>query len=182
MIRLLVRLPIVLLFLGPLSWLGVLWHAGDPAVLVGDVFSDLGYAYPEPGERGRIVGESAVLARRAAGLLGRLGAGPSPQIRAGLVVSAVHERILVRTIPLLLALGAAGVTGGLLLRERLRNAEGYASPTAAGLARALVGAGLFGLGLFGLTPIGVGIAWIYGPLLAVSLGGLIYAANLPLKV
>ena len=97
-----------------------------------------------------------------------------------------HERhgpvTLIRIVPLFFGLLAAGVTAGLIFRERMRNAEGYASPTAAGVARALVGAGLFWLGLFALTPLGVSSAWIYVAILSASFGGLIYAANLPLKI
>jgi hypothetical protein len=182
MIRVLLKLPIVLLFLVPLVWAGFFVWAGEPGSVVSGVMRDLANAYPESREREAIVEEAASLSSFLARVLRHAGTGASPTMRAGFVVSAVHSVTLFRALPLFLGLLAAGVTAGLILRERMRDAQGYASPTAAGIARALVGAGLFSLGLFGLTPIGVSFAWVYAATLAACLGSAIYSANLPLKL
>lgn len=182
MIRVLIRLPILLLFLVPLSWAGFFVWAGEPGSVVSGVLGSLANAYPESHEREAIVEEAANLSSSLARLLGRAGMGASPRMRAGFVVSAVHSVTLARVVPLFFGLLAAGVTAGLIFRERMRDAEGYASPTAAGLARALVGLGLFWLGLFALTPIGGSFASLYAAALALCLGGALYSANLPLKL
>lgn len=182
MIRLLLRLPIVLLLIAPLTWAGILVLGSDPTVAVTDGYSRLERAYPQGPERELIVRRASTI---GASLVGRIpGAGPasSARIRAGIVVSTMHSLTVATLFPFTFLLVAAGVTGGLIFRERMRNAEGYASPTAAGLGRAMVGLGLFWLGLFALTPLQVSFAWLYLALLSTSVGGSIYAANLPLKV
>lgn len=182
MIRLLLRLPIVLLLIAPLTWAGILVLGPDPTAFVTEGYSRLERAYPQGQERERIVrcasSIGTFLGRRIAGA----GTASTARIRAGLVVSIMHSLAVATLFPFASVIVAAGVTGGLIFRERMRNAEGYASPTAAGFGRAMVGTGLFWLGLFALTPLQASFAWLYMALLSTTVGGSIYAANLPLKV
>ncbi len=97
-------------------------------------------------------------------------------------MSALHSFILGRVLPLSLLLLGAGVGAGLVCRERMRDAEGYASPSAAGIARALVGAGALCQGLFALSPIGLSCSWLYVAGVTCSLGAALYTANLPLRL
>ena len=182
MIRLLLRLPIVLLLVAPLTWAGILVLGPDPFTAVTNGYSRLERAYPQGLARDQLVKNASSVALSLGRRIPVAGPSSTAQIRAGLLVSAMHALSVMKLLPLALLLAAAGVTGGLIFRERMRNAEGYASPTAAGLGRAMVGMGLFWLGLFALTPLQASLAWLYVALLSTSVGGAVFAANLPLKV
>ncbi len=112
------------------------------------------------------------------GILGRLHA-----IKPGLRTTALHARISWDLLPIVLHLSFAGALAGAVFRERLRTSDGsYASPTAAFLGRAAVtGSGLYLL-VFAVTPLPAPYASLYLAGVAMSIGGLLYAANLPLKL
>jgi hypothetical protein len=162
-------------------WAGFLLLAKDPMWILAEGQLDLERAYPEPALRAslvtRSVQASSWMARQIPG-----GGASSPLVRAAFAVSALHCFVLGRVLPLSLLLLAAGVGSGLVFRERMRDAEGYASPSAAGIARVLVGAGALYQGLFALSPIALSCSWLYVAGVTCSLGAALYAANLPLKL
>jgi len=182
LIRLLLRLPIVLLLVAPLTWVVILWGSDERTGSPEAEWVRLADAYPRTRQRETILRSSAAVAVRFRAILSGTGPISSERMRAALLVSLIHSHVLVRLLPLEACLLAAGVVVGLIFRERMRSAEGYASPTAAGLGRGLVGAGLIWCGLFALTPLPVSSEWLYGAILSTSIGGGIYAANLPLKL
>lgn len=182
MIGLLIRLPIVLALLVPLTWAAVLLVAGDEAPLLERTLSDLEAAYPSGVARERML-RTAI--RNASALLARtptLGGDRAPLVHAGLVVCGVHFGTVLGILPATLLLSLCGVSAGLVFRERIRMGAGYASPTAAGLGRGGVGAGILWLALFGLSPLPVSFAWLYLSAAALALGGTLFVANLPLKL
>jgi hypothetical protein len=174
--------PVFLVLLVTMIWAGFFLLVKDPAWILAESQLDLERAYPEPAERASLVrrsaGASSWLIRQIPGG----GGGSSPVIRAAFAVSALHSFILGRVLPLSLLLLTAGVGSGLILRERMRDAEGYASPSAAGIARVLVGAGTLTQGLYALSPIGLSSSWLYVAGVTCSLGAALYAANLPLRL
>jgi hypothetical protein len=182
MIRLLLKLPIVLLLGVPVTWVAVLLTVNEPARLPEAEVRRLTEAYPRSQVRERILRNSAAVASSLGRVVSGAGSSSSATIRGGLVVSAIHSRILTRLLPLEACLLAIGIVAGLILRERMRDAEGYASPTAAGLGRGLVGAGLFWCGLFAFTPLPMSSSWLYGAMLCTSIGGGVFMANVPLKI
>lgn len=60
--------------------------------------------------------------------------------------------------------------------------DAYASPTAAAVGRALMGAGLFWGLFFALSPVPVEYGWIYASAVLAGPGAILYAANLPLRL
>lgn len=182
MIRLLLRLPIALVPVLAVVWAAVLGMTQDPESIVSGGLGKLASAYPDPKAREDFLAEWGNLPPAWTRPLASLGGQTSALGRAGLLVSRLHAGALVRLVPVFLCLLAAGVASGLVFRERMRDAEGYASPTAAGVARALVGSGLFSLALFAASPIPVSYAWIPLAGVASAAGASLYAANLPLRL
>jgi len=181
-IKLLLKLPVALALVLVVLWAGLLGVAKDPGSMVSDALADLTRAFPESSERESFLGEWGVLPPGLLHLMPSLGGGGTPLARAGLLVARLHAGAVLRLLPLLLLFLAAGGVAGLASRERMRDGEGYASPTAAGVARLLSGAGIFWLGLFSLSPVPASYATIYLSGLVLCLGGALYAANLPLKL
>jgi hypothetical protein len=182
MIRLIIRLPLVLAIALPLAWAGTLFLTGDPDAIMVQGIAGLAQAYPEEEVRGRLVAEAIRAVSLYEPRLPRLGGDRSRQVHAGLLASAFHLEAVLRILPVTLILALAGVSAGLVFRERMRDLEGYASPTAAGLATGAVGAGALWMTLFALSPIPVSYGWLYLASAALSLGGSLYVANLPLKL
>lgn len=182
MIRLFFRLPIFLVLVLAIVWTAVLGIAKSPEGLVEGNLERLAQAYPNMVEREAFISEWGVLPSSALGQLSRIGGSASAFGRAGLLVTLLHLGGLVRLLPVFVLLVISGVASGLVFRERMRDAEGYASPTAAGLARTLVGLGIFLLGLFAGSPIPASYGWLYPAGIASGLGASLYAANLPLKL
>ncbi len=182
MIGLLIRLPLVLAILLPLTWAGVLLRAGDELPLLGGAVSGLELAYPPGAQREKLLAGAAHAPSAFPAGLASLGGDHSRLLRAGLVVGALHLGVVLRILPITFLLTMCGACAGLVFRERMRTASGYASPTAAGLGRGAVGAGILWLALFGLSPLPVSFAWVYLSPAALALGGTLYVANLPLKL
>ena len=182
MIQLLLRLPLVLAIVLPVAWALVLLGNGAELALLQGSLSHLREAYPSETHRERLIGG----ATQAASLLQEqtpgLGGKHSPLIRAGLAASMLHLEAARGILPITLLLALSGAAAGLVLRERIRIGAGYASPTAAGLGRGVVAAGILWLGLFALSPVPVSYAWVYLTPAALALGGTLYVANLPLKL
>jgi len=181
-IRLLLRLPVALVLVLSLVWAAVLGVSRDPESIVTRGLAQLTSAYPESKAREDFLREWGSLPGEWTRPLLSFGGQASALGRAGLLVSRFHLGALLRLAPVLLCLMAAGVMSGLVLRERMREAEGYASPTAAGIARALVGTGLFWLALFATSPIPASYAWLFLAGMGSAIGAALYAANLPLKL
>jgi hypothetical protein len=181
-IRLLIRLPVAVVLVLTVVWAAVLGMSRDPESIVAGGLGELASAYPEPAAREDFLGEWGSLPEEWTRPMLSLGGRASALGRAGLLVSRFHLGALLRLAPVLLCLLSAGVVSGLVLRERMREAEGYASPTAAGIARALVGSGLFWLALFATSPLPVSYAWLPLAGMASAIGAALYAANLPLKL
>ena len=182
MIGLLIRLPLVLAILLPLTWAGVLLDAGDERPLLGGAVSGLDGAYAPGVDREKLLPGAARAAARFPAGLASLGGDRSRLVHAGLVASVLHWGVVLRILPITILLTLCGACAGLVFRERMRIASGYASPTAAGLGRGAVGAGILWLALFGLSPLPVSFAWVYLSPAALALGGTLYVANLPLKL
>lgn len=182
MIGLLLKLPVALVLALTLMWAAVLGMSRDPESIVAGALEQLATAYPEKGAREEFLAEWGSLPPNWSRSVSSLGGQASTLGRAGLLVSRLHAGALLRQVPVFLCLLGAGVAAGLVLRERMRDAEGYASPTAAGIARALVGVGLFWMALFGASPVPASYAWLPLAGIATGIGGALYAANLPLKL
>ena len=182
MIRILLRLPILLVILVILTWVAVLGFSPSADAVLGGATRDLARSYPEAQTRARLGREAAALGAGLGPLVPDLGPGRSDLVRAGLLATALHSQMAIAVLPILLLLILGGGSAGLVLRERLRDAQGYASPTAAGLARAAIAGGLLWLGLYSLSPLPVSAATLYAASLAMTLGGILYAANLPLRL
>lgn len=182
MIRLLLRLPVALVLVLTVVWAAVLGLSRDPESVVAGGLDQLASAYPESKAREDFLREWGSLPGDWTRPMQSFGGQASALGRAGLLVSRFHLGALLRLAPVLLCLLSAGAVSGLVLRERMREAEGYASPTAAGIARALVGSGLFWLALFATSPIPASYAWLSFAGVASAIGAGLYAANLPLKL
>ncbi len=182
MIRLFLRLPLVLAIALPMAWAFTLGWARDSDAVLADGLERFRLAFPADARRTDVLDRAS---RGARGLLARmpdLGEGRSELMKAGVVTSALHLEATLRILPATALLVLAGVCAGLAFRERLRDHEGYASPTAAGLAQVAVGTGVFWLALFSASPIPASHAWLYVFSILTSLGGALYAANLPLRL
>ncbi len=182
MIGLLLKLPVALVLALTLMWAAVLGMSRDPESIVAGALERLASAYPDRGAREDFLAEWGSLPGSWSQPISSLGGQASTLGRAGFLVSRLHAGALLRLVPVFLCLLAAGVAAGLVFRERMRNAEGYASPTAAGIARGLVGAGLFWMALFGASPVPASYAWLPLAGIATGIGASLYAANLPLKL
>lgn len=182
MIRLLLKLPVVLILVLVIVWAGVLGLSRDADSMVSGGLEDLARAYPNGEERDVFLQAWGVLPPGLARLVRGLGGRASPLARAGLLVARLHAGAVVRLLPAFVFLLVSGVVAGLISRERMRDQEGYASPTAAGVAHILAGSGIFWLGLFSLSPLPVSYASIYLAGMVLGLGGSLYSANLPLRL
>jgi len=165
-----------------LSWGLVLALADAPDAVLAPAVVDLARAYPDPGRREGLLGEAARWTVSISRLVALDREGMAGLVRAGLVVTALHGEVAGRLIPMALVLAGAGIGAGLACRERLRDGPGYASPTASGLAVVSIVGGLFWEALYSLSPIPASSGWLYASAAAVSLGGMLYVANLPLRL
>lgn len=182
MIRLLLRLPVALILVLTVVWAGVLGLSRNPESMVADGLGRLASAFPDQKTREEFLSVWGTLPAGWSRPLASLGGQASSLGRAGLLESRLHLGAVLRLAPVFLSLLAAGVASGLVCRERMREAVGYASPTAAGIARALVGSGLFWVALFATSPIPVSYALLHLAGIASAAGASLYAANLPLKL
>lgn len=182
MIRLLVRLPLGLAVLLSVLWAATLLGRVDTRELLTGGLSDLEEALPEKGGREAVVEEARRLTGGAATLLSRVGVEASPVLRSTLFVSGLHLGATLRVLPFLGLLLAVGALAGVVLRERLRDGSGYASPTVGYLARGLVALALTWLVLFALSPVRAPYGSLYAATMSSCIGSLLYAANLPLKL
>ena len=180
--RLLVRLPLVLVIVLGLSWAGVLMLGGGPEAMLARSVRDLGRAFPGDPVRQLLLERARQDAQSLLPSIPDLGGDKSRLVQSGLIASGLHLDSTLRVLPVTGLLVLAGLCAGLVWRERMRYAQGYASPTATGLARASAGAGIFWMALFALSPIPVSHASLYLASGALSLGGMLYVANLPLKL
>lgn len=182
MIRLLLHLPIALAMGLSLAWAGVLLFSESPDALLTRALFDLNRAYPDPEGRAIFLAEATRLGHSVSGFVPLGGEGRAELVRAGLTATALHWQGARRIWPIAVGLAAAGLCAGLVSRERLRGGHGYASPTAAGLARLAVCGGLLWAALFSLSPVPSPYASLYLSALVIALGGGVFAANLPLRL
>lgn len=183
MIVSLLRLPCLAAFATLGGW--ILWLAANanepfPPELEERAFAGL-YANPEVMLARRGWAERASLRLRTLlplGVVARLHA-----LEPGLRTTALHAHVCWDLLPIAAHLAFAGVLAGAVLRERLRSSNGsYASPTACFLGRAAVSGGGLYLLVFAFTPLPAPYGTLYLAILAISVGGFLYAGNLPLKL
>jgi hypothetical protein len=182
MIRCLIALPAAVLIGASLVWVATLAGSADPDRLLGRRAGDLAAAVHDDGVRGGVLTRAASTGSRLHARLPQLPGGTSAVLAAGLTATALQADLASLVLPFGLALALVGVAAGTLLRERLRFGAGYASPTAAYLARYLAGAGLLYAGLWALSPLPLTSATLYLAWLVVSVGSALYAANLPIRI
>lgn len=182
MIPLLIRLPVAALLVLALAWAGVLVLARSPEAILGGAARDLRDAFPDEVERGALEREAQGMSQAVISRDSLLGEERSRLFGAAVVATVLHLVGTLRVFPVGMVLALAGVAAGLVFRERLRDGEGYASPTAAGLARWAVGGGALVLATFSLSPVPASWGSIYLAFGILSLGGGAYVANLPLRI
>ena len=182
MILLLLRLPLVLAIAIPLAWTWVLAAAAGPDPVLSRGLAELAQAYPAGPVREEIVGMASGFGESLRPRLAYLGPAKAELVQAGIMTASLHLGSTVRLLLFAGVLVLAGIVAGLLSRERIRHGQGYASPTAAGLARLGVGAGLLWTLVYSLTPIPAGEGWLYLGAGCTAIGAAVYAGNLPLKL
>lgn len=182
MIRLFVRLPLVLAIALPITWACTLLAVPSSEALLGDELERFRRAFPTEGPRRGTANRAGGGAAQILVRIPDLGGTKAELLKAGVMTSALHFEATLRVLPATALLLLSGLCAGLALRERLRDQAGYASPTAAGLARIAVGAGVFWLALFSTSPVPASYAWLYASSVLISFGGALYAANLPLRL
>ncbi len=182
MIATIVRLPLVALVAVSVLWALTLALRRDPTALLAQAGESLSRALPDPVVHYAAFMRAARAGETAAALLPRLPEGTTSLLRAGVFASALHSSVTLEVLPFLLLLVLIGVLGGTLLRERIRHGEGYASPTAAFVARYTAAAGILYVVLFAFTPLQMPYWTLYLACLTSSLGGCLYVANLPIRL
>lgn len=182
MILLLLRLPLVLAIALPMAWALVLGTAAGPDQVLSRGLLELAKAYPAGPVREEMVDTARGVGERLRLQVGVLGPSKAELVGAGIMITGLHLGSTVRLLPFAGMLVLAGVVAGLLSRERIRGAQGYASPTASGLARLAVGTGLAWILLYSLSPIPAGEGWLYLGAGGTAVGSAVYTGNLPLKL
>lgn len=181
MIGTLLRLPLFAMIGLTLAW-GLALLFRNPVSPTNDALTDFSAAFPRPENRTSLWGgalhASRAIRARAEDVLGERGKAAGPLI----ATTWIHLKVVETMLPYVLALLAAGILAGVALRERIRFGRGYASPTAAHLARLLFSSGLLWFIVFTLSPIPAAAWSLYAAALACFLGGLCYAANLPIAL
>ena len=178
MIRCLLALAVAVLIGASLVWIATLLGSADPDRLLTRRAGDLTATVHDEEVRGGVFTRAASPGSRLHARLPQLPGETSAVLAAGLTATALQADLALRVLPFGLAFALAGT----LLRERLRFGEGYASPTAAYLARYLAGAGLPYAGLYALSHLPLTSATLYLTWLVVSVGCTPYAANLPIRI
>ncbi|HEV3029048.1 MAG TPA: hypothetical protein VG457_15835 [Planctomycetota bacterium] len=182
MIRLLLRLPIALAAVLALVWGSVLGFGKESPEILSSGLGRLREAYPRAEERDVLLLEAERLSGAVWKALADLRGAHTPAGRAGVLIAAIHVVVFSRVLLLFFLLLAAGMVAGLVFRERMRDAKGYASPAVACFGRVLVAGGSLWLLVFALSPVGGSYVSLDVALLGSGLGGLFYAANLPLQL
>lgn len=183
MIGMLARLPLFVLLLVGTTWVGwfVFGPRNDSASL--RERDRMARAYHDVEAADRRVRWAAEHAAWLEGSLPRGRAALPGTLEVGLRNALVHLQVSLEVLPVTLHFVLVGVLGGALLRERLRNGDGaYASPTMAYFGRGVVLVGSLSLFSFALTPFALPLWGPYIAAVAVAVGGLVYAANLPLRL
>jgi len=178
----LLRLPIFAFIGIILAWGLSLAIAAPSDGVKQRMLGDLEPAFPSALERRHLVeaahGRAKTLQDHLAKIMGPRGG----DARDSITVSAVHFGILLRILPIFSALFLVGIVGGMAWRERIRYSRGYASPSAAFIARHAVGLSVIWILVFSFSPIPLPIWSIYGALAASSSGGFLYVSNLPIRL
>jgi hypothetical protein len=181
MIQALIRFPLLAVIGLGLSWTLTAAFRSKPP-LPEEATTDFQTAFPHADARSKLrslaLHSTQEIRRQAEETFGTAGLNAGPY----LTVTWIRSRMLLSILPAFLALLVAGVLGGIALRERIRHGRGYASPTAAHLARHLFTAGLLFLILFALSPVPAPAWSLYLAAISCSLGILGYAANLPISL
>lgn len=182
MIRCLLALPLATLGGASLVWALTLLVWTPPVHLAARAAGDLTRAFRDEGTRACLLREGLTWGSQLHARLPHPPGETSAVLEDGLQAAALHAGVAFETLPFGLLLVLGGILGGMLLRERLRLGTGYASPTVGYLARYVASSGLLFIGTYALTPLPLTSAWLYPAWFFVSLGGLLYAANLPIRI
>ncbi len=180
MIQALLRVPLAAVLVLGIAWAACLILGGAPAELISGERDRLRSAFGG-GASVPLIAESTA-AGDSLPILERFPPRVSETLRAGIEVCEVRIAALSRVFPFAIAFLLAGGLAGAVFRERIRHACGYASPTAAFLARGLVcGALLLGT-LFGLTCVALPYWVPYVAVTGAGVGACLYVSNLPIRL
>jgi hypothetical protein len=178
-IQTLLRVPVVTIVLLGIAWAACLLQDEDPAHLISRERDRLRSAF---GEGAPVPTIAASTMGSPFPLLDRFPPRVSGSLRAGIEVSRMRIAILLRLLPVAAVFLLAGGLAGAVFRERIRHARGYASPTAAFVARGLVCGGLLLAILFGLTSVALPYWLPYVAIMGTCVGWCLYVSNLPIKL
>ncbi len=182
MIGTLLRLPLFAFIGIGLSWGLSLAFASPPGLAGQHLGRDLERAFPSAMERGRLLEGAANTAELLQGRLSGAFGYRTSDARVSFAISALHFGILLRILPVFLAVFALGILGGLASRERLRGSRGYASPSAAFIARHAAGLGVLWILVYSFSPIPLPTWSLLAAGAASAGGGFFYMSNLPLRL
>jgi hypothetical protein len=105
-----------------------------------------------------------------------------PRLRHLAGVAGLRLAVSLEILPVLVPLAFTGIALGLAVRERSRAGRRHSSPTQAWFGKHLVVAALATLALFALTPLTLPYFTPWISAAALSIGGSVYVANLPVKL
>lgn len=182
MIGTVLRLPIFATIGIILAWGLVLAFSSPPGFARQRVGRDLEQAFPSPKERGQLLEGAERRAELLQGYLSGILGGRASDARDSIAVSALHFGILRRILPVGMAAFVIGILGGLASRERIRRSQGYASPSAAFIARHAVEFGVLAILVYSFSPIPLPSWSLLATFATTAGGGFFYLANLPLRL
>lgn len=182
MIGTLLRLPLFTFIGIVLSWGLSLAFASPSGLARQHLGTDLEQAFPSATERGRLLEGAETTAELLQGRLSGTFGHRTSDARASFVLSALHFGILLRILPVFSAVFVLGVLGGLASRERIRGSRGYASPSAAFIARHAVGLGVLWILVYSFSPLPLPTWSLLTAGAASASGGFFYMSNLPLRL
>jgi len=178
-IQTLLRVPLVMILVLGIAWTATVLQDDAPADVIARERDRLRLAFANGAA---VHTRVAPTTEDSLPLLDHFPARVSGTLRAGLAVSQVRIATLLRLVPIAAAFLLAGGLAGAVFRERIRHARGYASPTAAFVARGLVCGGLLLAILFGLTSVALPYWLPYMAVMGASVGSCLYVSNLPIKL
>jgi hypothetical protein len=163
-------------------WIFVLAAGGSGSALWEREVARLRGAYRDSIRRQALLGGAWERGKRLAGLVPGCSGELRGRLEAGAAVSVLHAQLAWEVGPVFLGLLGVGGLLGALFRERLRSGGGYASPTAAYVARMMFSLGILWTVVFSASPIPVSSATLYGAGALSGAGLFLFVGNLPLRL